>query len=91
MPGPGEEESKADRLISETVIPGLEYADHDFMTAEGLKRSVAGRRVQRAGLVITKGRSKIEELLGMEESYDWKGNRVIIDSIMGRTPSAGGS
>jgi predicted cupin superfamily sugar epimerase len=25
-------------LISETVIPGFEYADHDFMTAEGLKR-----------------------------------------------------
>ncbi|EAT79386.1 hypothetical protein HBH56_100900 [Parastagonospora nodorum] len=29
-------------LISETVVPGFEYADHDFLTREGFERLVKG-------------------------------------------------
>ena len=33
-------ESRKGLLISETVVPGFEYSDHDFMTAEQLVESV---------------------------------------------------
>ena len=61
MPDPGEEESKTGCLISETVIPGFEYADHDFMTAEGLERLEEFKEL--AWLLRKGGRLKIEELL----------------------------
>jgi predicted cupin superfamily sugar epimerase len=64
LPEPGEEESKAGCLISETVIPGFEYADHDFMTAEGLERLVTEEEFKDLAWLLRKGgRPKIEELL----------------------------
>jgi uncharacterized protein len=64
LPEPGEEASKAGCLISETVIPGFEYADHDFMTAEGLKRLVAEGEFKELAWLLRKGeRLRIEELL----------------------------
>jgi predicted cupin superfamily sugar epimerase len=64
LPEPSEEESKAGCLISETVIPGFEYADHDFMTAEGLKTLVTEEEFKELAWLLRKGeRPKIEELL----------------------------
>ena len=51
-------------MISETVIPGFEYTDHDFMTAEGLKRLVTEEEFKELAWLLRKGgRPKIEELL----------------------------
>lgn len=64
LPEPGEEASKAGCLISETVIPGFEYADHDFMTAEGLKKLVTEKEFKELAWLLRKGgRPRIEELL----------------------------
>jgi predicted cupin superfamily sugar epimerase len=64
LPEHGEEESKAGCLISETVIPGFEYADHDFMRAEGLKRLVTEEKFKELAWLLRKGgRPKVEELL----------------------------
>ncbi|KAJ9605290.1 hypothetical protein H2200_009947 [Cladophialophora chaetospira] len=38
--GDGKGESEKGLLISETVVPGFEYSDHDFMTAEQLVESL---------------------------------------------------
>lgn len=38
LPDEGAEESKGGLLISETVVPGFEFSDHDFLTAEGMWR-----------------------------------------------------
>jgi len=37
----GGDASKEGLLISETVVPGFEYSDHDFLTGKGLKELVA--------------------------------------------------
>jgi uncharacterized protein len=36
LPDHGEGGASEGLLISETVVPGFEYCDHDFLTAEGL-------------------------------------------------------
>ncbi|KAF1829401.1 hypothetical protein BDW02DRAFT_642880 [Decorospora gaudefroyi] len=33
-------------LVSETVVPGFEYADHDFLTRDGLERLVKEEQVE---------------------------------------------
>lgn len=33
-------------LISETVVPGFEYADHDFLSPEGLKTLVGTEKAE---------------------------------------------
>lgn len=64
LPEPGEEASRAGCLISETVIPGFEYADHDFMTAESLKRLVTEEEFKELAWLLRKeGKPGIEELL----------------------------
>lgn len=44
----GEQGSTSDKglLISETVVPGFEYSDHDFMTAEAMAEALEGRQQQ---------------------------------------------
>ncbi len=39
---PDEEDGKESQglLISETVVPGFEYCDHDFLSEEGLEKLV---------------------------------------------------
>jgi predicted cupin superfamily sugar epimerase len=64
LPDVGEEESGKGCLISETVIPGFEYADHDFMTAEELKRLVKEEQFAELAWLLRKGeRPTVEELL----------------------------
>lgn len=45
VPDPGKGESEAGLLISETVVPGFDYADHDFLTLERLREVVAEEQV----------------------------------------------
>ena len=40
LPDAGEEASEKGYLISDTVMPSFEYADHDFVPTEELKRLV---------------------------------------------------
>jgi uncharacterized protein len=40
LPDAGSDTSEAGLLISETVVPGFDFADHDFMTAEALKSMI---------------------------------------------------
>lgn len=40
----GGEESQGGLLISETVVPGFEFSDHEFLTGEGLGGLVGGRK-----------------------------------------------
>ncbi|EHL00413.1 RmlC-like cupin [Glarea lozoyensis ATCC 20868] len=42
----GGEESKDGLLISETVVPGFEYCDHDFLSPEGLKNLVPKEKAE---------------------------------------------
>lgn len=37
LPDHDEEESMEGCLISETVVPGFDFADHDFLTADGFR------------------------------------------------------
>ena len=63
LPEADVEESKAGCLISETVIPGFEYADHDFMTAEALKNLVKEEELKQLAWLLRKGeRPKVEDL-----------------------------
>ena len=39
--GEGREGSQEGCLISETVVPGFEFEDHDFLRLEGLRELVA--------------------------------------------------
>ena len=64
LPEPGKGESNAGCLISETVVPGFEYADHDFMIAEALKHLVKEEEFKELSWLLRKGeRPKVEELL----------------------------
>lgn len=65
LPDADDEVSTKGCLISETVIPGFEYADHDFMTAENLKRLVSEEEFAELAWLLRKGeKPKLEELLG---------------------------
>lgn len=46
-------------LISETVVPGFEYADHDFMTAGELERLVDGAEVRELGWLLRTGEKPV--------------------------------
>ena len=41
-------------LISETVVPGFEFSDHDFLTAEGFLNIVEGDSVEELGWLLGK-------------------------------------
>ncbi|ORY68835.1 RmlC-like cupin domain-containing protein [Pseudomassariella vexata] len=41
-------------LISETVVPGFEYCDHDFLVAEGLKVLVGSEQAEKLGWLVRK-------------------------------------
>jgi predicted cupin superfamily sugar epimerase len=58
LPDGGSEGSESEKgcLISETVVPGFEYSDHDFMTAE-----------QFVGSLDTEGREELKWLLKRDE------------------------
>ncbi|EXJ53841.1 hypothetical protein A1O7_09177 [Cladophialophora yegresii CBS 114405] len=56
-------ESEKGCLISETVVPGFEYADHDFLTAEGFVESLdAEGREELKWLLRQDQRARLEEL-----------------------------
>ena len=40
LPDDGDTESHGGLLVSETVVPGFDFADHDFMTAEAMEKVV---------------------------------------------------
>jgi uncharacterized protein len=64
LPDPGEEASGKGCLMSETVILGFEYADHDFMTAEELMALVKEGEFGDLAWLLRKGeRPKVEEPL----------------------------
>jgi predicted cupin superfamily sugar epimerase len=64
LPDTGDARSTKGCLISETVIPGFEYTDHDFMTVEGLKNVVSEEEFAELAWLLRKGESpKVEELL----------------------------
>lgn len=65
LPDPCEEASGKGCLISETVIPGFEYADHDFMTTGGeLMTLVKEEEFEDLAWLLRKGeRPKVEHLL----------------------------
>jgi uncharacterized protein len=46
LPDEDQQESSGGMLISETVTPGFEFSDHDFMTATGLNEKVASEQVR---------------------------------------------
>jgi predicted cupin superfamily sugar epimerase len=56
LPDEGSESSQKGCLISETVVPGFEYSDHDFMTAE-----------QFVGSLDAEGREELKWLLKRDE------------------------
>ena len=46
-------------LISETVVPGFEFCDHDFLSAKGLKDLVGGEKAKKlVWLLSPLGREK---------------------------------
>jgi len=50
-------------LISETVVPGFEFTDHDFLTAEALKGLVSKEVVEELGWLLNKGeREKLSQM-----------------------------
>ena len=48
--------SRGGLLISETVVPGFEFCDHDFLRAEGLEEMLGREERERAGWMLLKGR-----------------------------------
>jgi uncharacterized protein len=72
LPDNGAEESKGGLLISETVVPGFEFSDHDFLTAKGLWKFYLfeGRRAvtkeesrKQLGWLLNEGERKKLELM----------------------------
>jgi uncharacterized protein len=72
LPDKGAEESKGGLLISETVVPGFEFSDHDFLTVEGLLKFhlFEGRRAvtkeecrKQLGWLLNEGERKKLELV----------------------------
>ena len=58
---PDGSESDGGLLISETVVPGFEFEDHDFLTAEGLKALVREEQVLELGWLLNeKERGKLK-------------------------------
>lgn len=51
----GGNDSEGGLLISETVVPGFEFRDHDFLTAEGLKGLVSEEEVKELGWLMNEG------------------------------------
>ena len=50
-------------LISETVVPGFEFSDHDFLDAEGLQRLVEEEKVEElVWLLRRQERAKLESM-----------------------------
>ena len=52
-------------LISETVVPGFEFSDHDFLTAEGFLKIVEGDSVEALGWLLGKEQGKRLESLNV--------------------------
>jgi predicted cupin superfamily sugar epimerase len=51
-------------MFSQTVIPGFEYSDHDFLTREGLEELVTEEQARELAWLVRKGPPpKEEELL----------------------------
>ena len=54
-------ESEGGLLISETVVPGFEFDDHDFLTTEGLKGLARKEQVGQLGWLLNENeREKLE-------------------------------
>ncbi|KAI1778107.1 RmlC-like cupin domain-containing protein [Hypoxylon cercidicola] len=53
LPDDGEETSGG-LLISETVVPGFEFCDHDFLNAEGLRTLVGAEKAEELAWLVRK-------------------------------------
>jgi predicted cupin superfamily sugar epimerase len=49
----GGKESDGGLLISETVVPGFEYCDHDFLAAEGLVELIGREKAGELGWLLS--------------------------------------
>lgn len=56
LPDDGDEEGKESEgcLISETVVPGFEYEDHDFMKRERMEALLTQEQVDEVGWMLRK-------------------------------------
>lgn len=54
----GGEKSEEGLLISETVVPGFEFADHDFMRMERLEALLEGRQKEELAWLIRKNENE---------------------------------
>ena len=61
----GEKKGGSERglLISETVVPGFEFCDHDFMTAEQMRECIGVDGMEDLGWLLNRGE---REKLGLE-------------------------
>lgn len=53
--GEQQEAKSGGLLISETVVPGFEYCDHDFLTRRGLKELVDGEMAEKLEWLVRRG------------------------------------
>lgn len=49
------EEQSRGLLITETVVPGFEFCDHDFLEREGLESLVGGKEAEKLAWLVRKG------------------------------------
>lgn len=65
LPDANTSESDGGLLISETVVPGFEYADHDFMTADGMGKLLTPEQAEEMNWLLNKDeRAKWENSTG---------------------------
>jgi uncharacterized protein len=57
----GERASKEGLLITETVVPGFEYSDHEFLGRQRLEGLVGGEGVRELGWLLRDGGVGSEE------------------------------
>lgn len=54
----GDNDSEGGLLISETVVPGFEFEDHDFMEAERMDALVTAEQAQEMRWMLKKNEDK---------------------------------
>lgn len=83
----GRVESKGGLLISETVVPGFEFRDHEFMTGEGL-RGLVGERAAELSWLSKRGRGNVLSACRcVAVSTSWNLRLGFAECAFERTPS----
>lgn len=68
LPDDGKGESEKGLLISETVVPGFEYSDHNFMTAQQLVESLGEKeREELRWLLKPEEQTRLEEVVSQKD------------------------